>query len=565
MGIPQGFNAGFARGLASVLQQKRQTDLDLERETRGRQDRLAELALAAVLPRAERVEDALGMLAQFYPELTKDKAGWEMLTRGMTPLYGQAGNGGRGGAQAGAAAVLGGEGGAAQPPASATPATTQGAPTQIGLPEAVASGASAATPPVPAPAPGPAAVTATAATRRSPFLSLSEIETSRYVAPLVAQASPEVLQARQGVVERLRAAGMPLDEQEVQYYLTNGQLMRPYGSGYGSTGMQSVAGELPDGTPVFGVFDRGSGQYLDPMTQQPIPGFRPRTSTGSRTLGTNIEALAIEMFGKQASRLNAEEMAQVNAALPGYLERLSYARSTGTGTAANETRAAAPLSVDDAAQLQAPIGTSMNDLRGQVPMTPAQQQTRQAITTLSAKLPELESMIGRVMPDYGEGMLARARATGELRYKSASADPELVQLRALAKSMAGEVARVVQGQTGVLSDQDTARAQALLTDTDSWFTDTRASALAKVSALRQLLQTINSAIPAPQATGNAAGQRGTPTAGAPATPRATTPSAPTRTPTTATKPRVSNAAPGARLIDDPTAPNGKRYVLPVIP
>jgi hypothetical protein len=62
--------------------------------------------------------------------------------------------------------------------------------------------------------------------------------------------------------------------------------------GGGAGGYQSVPGQMPDGTPAFGVFDRVRGVYIDPVTQRPLDGFQPRTTTGSVSLGTYYEQAA---------------------------------------------------------------------------------------------------------------------------------------------------------------------------------------------------------------------------------------------------------------------------------
>lgn len=550
-GIPLGFNAGFSRGLASVLQQHRASELDREREDRGRQDRLAEIMLGAALPRAERLEDAIGLVQQLHPDLFKGadgKMNLEILRRGVPQAAAQA---------LGGDYIQDGQGGLVD--AGTRPATSPapGGVPRVGPVASAGLGMPAeASPPAPGgvpligpignlvtPSQGPperAAVPPPVGTvAPSAFLTLSEMEQRKYAAPLLAQVSPQVEAARRSLAQRIG-----LDEQETQYFVTEGRLSRPYSSA--ASGMQSIAGELPDGTPVFGVFNRQTGTYNDPQTGEPIPGFRPRTSTGSRTLGGDREALAIEMFKKPASQLSSEQMAAVNATLPEYLEKLSHGRGMGSGTARNKTLLDKPFTVDENAQLQTPEGTTPRDVMGQVPMTSKQQETRQALTTLTTKLPALEALISKVIPDYGEGIVARARSSGEMKYKSAAGDPALTQLRALAKSMAGEVSRVIQGQTGVLSDQDTQRANAILTDTDSWFSDTRAQALAKVAVMKEMIDKINAAIPNPQATGVQGRQ-----------PRVTvTPqAAPTPTPTATPKPKVTNAAPAAQKV-------GNAWVIP---
>jgi hypothetical protein len=116
--------------------------------------------------------------------------------------------------------------------------------------------------------------------------------------------------------------------------------------GVGATGMQSIAGEMPDGTPAFGVFDRASGKYKNPDTGQPLEGFRPRTTTGSTSMGADRESIAREMFGKRPAQLTPEQMAQVNDRLLTFGGEKAGAVTAGRGEAA----AAVPLSTNQRSQ-----------------------------------------------------------------------------------------------------------------------------------------------------------------------------------------------------------------------
>jgi hypothetical protein len=77
----------------------------------------------------------------------------------------------------------------------------------------------------------------------------------------------------------------------------------------GTARPQSIQGEVPNGqggwTPAFGVFE--NGVYHHPETGQPLEGFRPRTSTGSTSMGTKLEPLAHIMFGLPFAQLNQQQ------------------------------------------------------------------------------------------------------------------------------------------------------------------------------------------------------------------------------------------------------------------
>lgn len=120
----------------------------------------------------------------------------------------------------------------------------------------------------------------------------------------------------EGFATGLRTAFPRMPEDQVQT-LAQRHFMRGAGMGVGS--VQSIAGELPDGTPAFGVFDRlpGSptfGKYIDPDTHQPLEGFRPRTTTGSTTLGVDRETFARILYSKRASQLTGQQLATVEEA-----------------------------------------------------------------------------------------------------------------------------------------------------------------------------------------------------------------------------------------------------------
>lgn len=103
---------------------------------------------------------------------------------------------------------------------------------------------------------------------------------------------------------------------------------------------QSIAGELPGNKPAYGILDRRSGQYLDPVTHEPLQGFTPRTTTASTSLGADREALSRSMFNKPFAQL---EQSQQQAVMDAELKRAGEKAGTTT-TARAEASAQAPLS-----------------------------------------------------------------------------------------------------------------------------------------------------------------------------------------------------------------------------
>lgn len=208
-------------------------------------------------------------------------------------------------------------------------------PVQPGLP----------TPSAPAPAgPAGAALTGQPASPRMRPREVFQTEEQRTLGRYSAQERGEIL----GVVAAYEAVGVPHD-QAVQRAIDERMRSR----GVGATGLQSIAGELPDGTPAFGVFDRQRGVYINPDTGQPLDGFRPRTTTGSTSLGGDRESLARELFGKPAAQLTPAQMTQVNQRVTSFAGVKAGAVTTGRGEAA----AGIPLSTPQRFQATTDLAT----------------------------------------------------------------------------------------------------------------------------------------------------------------------------------------------------------------
>lgn len=113
-----------------------------------------------------------------------------------------------------------------------------------------------------------------------------------------------------GVRTELQAAGFtPEEEQQI----LKGMLVRQYGRGAGGPGaMQARAVELPDGSQTMAVFNPMDGKFYDPDTRQPLADAMPLQKTGSFSMGADRESIAREKYGVAASKLNPQQMADVN-------------------------------------------------------------------------------------------------------------------------------------------------------------------------------------------------------------------------------------------------------------
>jgi hypothetical protein len=328
-----------------------------------------------------------------------------------------------------------------------------------------------------------------------------------------AQAQGDV----EGEVAGLIAAGYSDDEAR--------ELVRQnYARGVGASPFQSIAGELPDGTPAFGVFDRVTGGYTDPITDQPIPGFRPRTTTGSTSLGADRESLARELFGKRATQLTPTEMATVDQERIRRAEALSFSRGTGTGRAQIQTELGSPIGITAGAAQGLDPTMTLNTLRGITPITPEQRARLDAAQALAPQIATIKSLVEQVFPD--QSRLGGVEASVVLGRKRAARDPQFMSLEASINLALGNVARVLAAEAGRLTEQDAQRARTALADLQG-YTDTKESALAKLTIVDQVLQRIGQDIrtPAQQIQDRSAAPRTPPQVGAPppSGPLATTP------------------------------------------
>ena len=143
-----------------------------------------------------------------------------------------------------------------------------------------------------------------------------------------AQAAGDV----EGEVAGLEAAGFAPDE--ARNLVKQNYLRRAAGSS--AAPFQAVAGEtLVNGQwqPTYGTYDRTSGTWKDP-NGAPLTSFRKGSSTPN--LKQTREVLARQLFDKDLTALNSEEIAQVVQAETDLLQQQSYARRVGQGQGALE-------------------------------------------------------------------------------------------------------------------------------------------------------------------------------------------------------------------------------------
>lgn len=325
----------------------------------------------------------------------------------------------------------------------------------------------------------------------------------------------------EGEVAGLVASGF--SEPEARELVKQSYLRRAAGS---ATPYQSVAGELADGTPAYGVFNRLNGGYDDPITKQPLQGFRPRTTTGSTSMGVDREAIARTLFGLPFARLTQPQQAQVMQAETGRAQEMAYARGTGTGTASIETELDKPIGPTAAAMYNTDPTTSLRDLQGRVTLTPEQKQRVYATGQVDTLISDIERLLPQVFPDVQPGFVGGIKTALSLGAQRLGRDTDLAQLDASINAALAQVAQL-SGQPGSrLSDKDIALARSTLGSlSPSLFGgDTLATAQARLGVLKELLAKSQGSVPTAPTVQSSIGT---------APPRGTAPLAPRSAPPTA--------------------------------
>lgn len=221
-------------------------------------------------------------------------------------------------------------------------------------------------PPSPAIATPPAAAVAGPPSSTMRPRQVFQTEEQQTLGRYSAQEKGEIL----GVVAAYEAVGVPHD-QAVKNAIE--ERMRSRGVG-GASGAQSIAGQLADGSPAFGVFDRALRAYVypagHPKEGQPIPGFQPRTTTGSKSYGADREAIAMEaeFGGKPYSQQTPEMRTRIGQEVIRRGGEKAGAVTTGRGEAAAAVPLATPQRISTTAELAGQwtkATTSRNEMQRQ--------------------------------------------------------------------------------------------------------------------------------------------------------------------------------------------------------
>jgi hypothetical protein len=291
---------------------------------------------------------------------------------------------------------------------------------------------------------------------------------------------------------------------------------------------QSIAGEYTDDTgkvhTAYGVFT--AGKYIDADTGQPIKGFRPRTTTGSTSMGVDREALARAMFGGQRFvDLTPDQQQQVLDAEKTRAGQMAESRGLGTGRAKIETDLNTPIGTTAGMQYNVPPTTTLAQLAATTPLTAEQREKIASLSQFESVLGQIDQLLPQVFPDVQPGIRGRIKTQLSLGLQKVSADEDYAQLESAIKLALAQVAQLA-GQPGSrLSDRDVKNAEASMAQlSPSIFGgDTLKSARARMQILHDLLEKAKGTTVQPAAVLPKPGATVPPPAAGGAPPPATTP------------------------------------------
>lgn len=276
--------------------------------------------------------------------------------------------------------------------------------------------------------------------------------------------------------------------------------------GVGSSPFQSVQGELinADGstTPAFGVFDRATGGYVDPITHQPLTNFRPKPTGAGYRFGVTREAIAKSMFGKDFSQLDQAQAAAVLQEEQTVARQMASSRALGT----EQGQYVAPIDLPTAQRTGARVGTSAAQYADQRVGT-AQQQTRRITAgDIRQQLDHIKTLL-TPLPSATELAGLAPGAAVAVRRRQPSYRNQFAQLESAINNIRASLTRTMQANVGTETERDAERALSTIADfegrlLDPLRGDTRESATQRLDETIRYLDQILQSIPGvPQPTG----------------------------------------------------------------
>lgn len=314
----------------------------------------------------------------------------------------------------------------------------------------------------------------------------------------LAQARAKAQGDVEGEVAGLIATGIPAAE--ARELVKQNYLRRS-----GALAAQSIAGEVigPDGTarPEFGIFDRARQGYVYPaghaLAGQPIPGFRPRTTTGSTSMGADREAIARELFGRPFAQLTQPQQAQVNQTAITRTRDVAFQRRMGTGTADIQIQLASPVGPTSARLYNVSPTTTLGELQNVVGLDDTQKERIYAIGQIDLLINDIDQLIPQVFPNVPQGVMGSLQTAFSLGMQKLAGDADLAALDASINAALAQVAQL-SGQPGSrLSDRDIEIARSTLASLQPslYGGDTISTAKARVQVIKNLLEKARTSIP----------------------------------------------------------------------
>lgn len=259
---------------------------------------------------------------------------------------------------------------------------------------------------------------------------------------------------------------------------------------------QHVTGKI-NGEPKTASFDARTGRFLDPVTREPLLGFVQDASGSGFKYGVDREAIAQQMFDKNYGDLTQEQSAVVLEAE----QRLVHDKAENRVEGAGAGKMNVPADLSNARENNVPVGTTPAQVKDQLVPTQTQVDRRTSIETVKSQIEHIKTDLIGVLPkkDSPGGMapgayISMQRRTPEGRTKFA-------QLDAALDNIVNVLARGVGEQRGTQTEQDAERAyNAAVQARDSLLSplkgDTQESAAARLDETLKTLEAILKVLPA---------------------------------------------------------------------
>lgn len=287
----------------------------------------------------------------------------------------------------------------------------------------------------------------------------------------------------------------------------------------GTTALQSIAGEAPDENgvyrPAFGVFNRSagstSGEYTSPTTGQPIPGFRPKSTSTTQRAGTANNDVSLRLFGKSYAEITPAQRTQVEQQVQQDVRSTSSARAGG----AADAKLDAPIGVTNALRYPGTTATTtMRELGDKVPLTENEQARAYNIGQLDTSLDHIKTLIGRVFPEVQPGIRGRIQTALSIGMQKLAGTGDIAELNGAIDSTIAEITRI-NGVTQRLNQTELALAKSQMANLDIIGGDTVNTIRGKFKILEDLMAKARGTV-TPTAGGRS--PVGAPPPGGPATP-----------------------------------------------